>query len=315
MKKQKPFYISLLIAVFFNNASTGLHAQALVDEEVKKQTINTIVQLVKDNYVFPAIAEQTGNQLQKQYKNGFFNCIARADSFGVALTKTLQSVNHDKHMRVRLLKTATTSSVSQRPNEKSVNGFSEISRLSDTVAYINITEFYDIETVKSKIDSFMLAMNNVKAFIFDLRNNRGGRPQTVQYICSYFFNDRILLNSLYNRLSNETTDYWTVEVAGTKNQKVPVYVLTSAKTFSAGEEFCYDLQTRKRATIVGEATGGGANPGRVFPVNEYYSIFIPTGMAVNPVTKTNWEGRGVQPDILVNADDALQKVLDIIRKS
>jgi hypothetical protein len=84
-----------------------------------------------------------------------------------------------------------------------------------------------------------------------------------------------------------------------------VYVLTSHDTFSGSEELAYDLKTQKRATIVGEVTGGGANPRDVFPLPDSFSIFVPTGSAVNPITKTNWEGVGVQPDVVVPADKAL----------
>ena len=60
---------------------------------------------------------------------------------------------------------------------------------------------------------------------------------------------------------------------------VPVYVLTSNKTFSAAEEFTYNLKNLKRATIIGETTGGGAHPGGVMPVAERFNMFVPTGRA------------------------------------
>lgn len=34
--------------------------------------------------------------------------------------------------------------------------------------------------------------------------------------------------------------------------------------------------------------------------------FVPSGRAINPITKTNWEGTGVKPDVEVKADDALK---------
>ena len=33
--------------------------------------------------------------------------------------------------------------------------------------------------------------------------------------------------------------------------------------------------------------------------------YIPIGRAINPISKTNWEGTGVQPDIAVPAEQAL----------
>jgi C-terminal processing protease CtpA/Prc len=131
----------------------------------------------------------------------------------------------------------------------------------------------------------------------------------VALVASYVFGPKpVLLNSLYLRPGNRTDSFFTEPtVSGSKfGADKPVFVLTSSKTFSGAEEFAYDLQTRKRATIVGETTGGGANPGRPFPLPYGLTLFVPTGRAINPITKTNWEGVGVKPDVAVEADQALE---------
>ncbi len=137
----------------------------------------------------------------------------------------------------------------------------------------------------------------------------------VQYLCSYFFDQKIHLNSIYSRLNNSTREFWTIDVNGEKRPAIPLFVLTSSRTFSGAEEFSYNMQTQKRATIIGETTGGGANPGGYFPVNNELSIFIPTGKAINPVTNTNWEGVGVKPDIAVPVNDALNKAIELAKAS
>ena len=81
-------------------------------------------------------------------------------------------------------------------------------------------------------------------------------------------------------------------------------MLTAGRTFSGGEECAYDFQTQKRATLIGETTGGGSNPGGTFPLSHDFVAFIPTGRAINPITHTNWEHVGVKPDIAVPAADA-----------
>jgi C-terminal processing protease CtpA/Prc len=78
------------------------------------------------------------------------------------------------------------------------------------------------------------------------------------------------------------------------------------RTLSAPESFAYNLQALKRATIVGEISAGGANPGREFRITEHFVMFVPTGRAINPVTGSNWEGTGVKPDIEVPAAQALK---------
>ena len=114
------------------------------------------------------------------------------------------------------------------------------------------------------------------------------------------------LNDFYSRPTNETRQSWTLPyVPGRRLTDTDVYILTSARTFSGAEEFTYNLKHLKRATVVGETTGGGAHTvGRTAhqrPVRDRGS----EGRPINAVTKTNWEGVGVEPDVKVPADSAL----------
>src|SRR5262249_37311884 len=156
----------------------------------------------------------------------------------------------------------------------------------------------------------MSFLANTDALIIDVRKNGGGSPGMVALVCSYLFDGRPRhLNSLAWRKSGgeEVQQWWRLPyVPGKRYIDKDVYVLTSKRTFSAAEEFTYNLQTQKRATIVGEATGGGAHPGGPQPINDHFAVWIPSGRAVNPITKTNWEGTGVKPDIEVPADQALK---------
>jgi C-terminal processing protease CtpA/Prc len=148
---------------------------------------------------------------------------------------------------------------------------------------------------------------HTNALIIDLRQCRGGNPGMVALISSYFFDGEPLhLNSLYWREEDFTQQYWTLPyVPGKRYSDKPVYVLTSPATFSAGEEFAYNLQTRQRATLVGATTGGGAHPGSPYRLHPHFEVFIPVGRAINPVTNDNWEGKGVIPDITVAQEKAL----------
>jgi C-terminal processing protease CtpA/Prc len=124
---------------------------------------------------------------------------------------------------------------------------------------------------------------------------------------SHFFapGDVRHVNDIYTRPTDSTQQYWTNPSVAVRYTG-PVYVLTSPRTFSGGEEAAYDFQTQKRATLVGETTGGGANPGDFIAIAEGFAAFIPTGRSINPVTKANWEHVGVKPDIAVPAADALK---------
>jgi len=137
-----------------------------------------------------------------------------------------------------------------------------------------------------------------------------------QLFSSYFFpeNPEILLNSLYYRNKDEKTDFYTLKkIKGPRYSDVPLYILTSNYTFSGGEEFCYNMQTQKRATLIGETTGGGAHPVDSFSLPNNIRAIIPVGRAINPITGTNWEAAGVKPDIEVDAEVALETALEMIK--
>src|SRR5438045_8293655 len=153
---------------------------------------------------------------------------------------------------------------------------------------------------------------HVDAIIFDLRENSGGDPRMVEMVSSYLFDKPTHLNDLYNRKEDFTTQYWTLPyVPGATLADKPVFVLTSKSTFSGAEEFAYNLKNLKRATIVGETTGGGAHPVEGHRIDDHFMIGVPFARAVNPISKTNWEGTGVEPDVQVKAAEALDKAEDL----
>jgi C-terminal processing protease CtpA/Prc len=125
------------------------------------------------------------------------------------------------------------------------------------------------------------------------------------------------LNDFYIRETDTRREFFTTaDVEGRRfGKEKPVYVLVSNRTFSAAEEFTYNLKNLKRATIAGETTGGGAHPGGVRRITDHFGIWLPNGRAINPITKTNWEGTGIEPDIAVDAARALEAAhLDALKK-
>lgn len=129
----------------------------------------------------------------------------------------------------------------------------------------------------------------------------------VTFVSSYLFAKKTHLNDIYERKANKTTQSWTnPDVPGKKFAKQPVFVLTSHDTFSGAEDFAYGLKNVKRATIVGETTGGGAHPTNTARLGDHFMIGIPFARSISPITKTDWEGTGVEPDVKVPADQALE---------
>jgi Periplasmic protease len=192
--------------------------------------------------------------------------------------------------------------------------FDKVERMPDNVGYVKFDGFMDVDVCAQTVAAAMTFVAGTKALIIDLRQNGGGSPAMVALVSSYLFDHRTHLNDIWTRRTGATEEFWTRDtVAGRRfGGTKPVYVLTSARTFSGGEEFVNDLKVLRRATIVGETTGGGAHPVRGRRVDEHFMMGVPYARAVNPVTHTNWEGVGVTPDVKVPAAAALDTAVKLI---
>lgn len=292
-------------------------------ERYKAEAVKMLSQLMNDFYIFPDVAKKTELHLMKQLEEGYFKQFGSDEEFAKALTESVQSINNDKHMQIRANQPyeapedsperMVEERMDQINNYRSWNlGFNSVQILDGNVGYIDLTGFAGLERGKEMADAAMKLLSKSDAIIFDLSKNGGGSPDMVQYLCSFFFDQKLHLNSLYYREGDVTTEYWTLdEVNGDKLPDVPLFVITSERTFSGAEEFSYNMQTQKRATLIGQTTGGGANPGGTRRINDNLFVFIPTGMAINPVTKTSWEGVGVVPEIETSVKESFDKAVEL----
>jgi len=291
----------------------------VIDAAVRKETIDTLLKRLNEAYVFPETAAKMEQAVRARQSRGEYEAITSARQFAETLTTHLQEVSRDKHLRVRYSfqpipvrgerREPTAEEKEQYRSElKRMNfGFERVERLPGNIGYLDLRGFSSAELGGETVAAAFAFLNNTDSLIIDLRKNGGGSPEMVQLISSYLFGETpVHLNSLYWREGNRTQEFWTLKsVPGTRYGSKEVYLLTSNNTFSAAEEFSYNLKNLKRATIVGETTGGGAHPGGGNRLSEHFGVFIPTGRAINPISKTNWEGTGVEPDVKVPADQAL----------
>ena len=321
-KKNSNLSVLIVISMFIANNSYTQNKQIELTKLEKMITVDSISSKLKSTYVFPEVANEMSELIYNNLNKGFYNAINNPHDFANQLTEDLLSISHDKHIRVNYnpqgipaQNAAYTAKDSLNNLNQYINnlkrnnfGFKEVKILEGNIGYLDLRSFSDVKYAGETAVSAMNFLSNTDALIIDLRMNGGGSPAMIQLITSYLFDsDPVLLNNFYWRPTNSSTQTWTLPyVPGVRSSKTPVYILTSKSTFSAAEEFSYNLKNLKRATLIGETTGGGAHPGGVVNATDKFSIWIPTGRAINPITNTNWEGTGVIPDIEIPSNQALE---------
>jgi len=275
---------------------------------------------LETSYVLPDVGKQMAADLRARAARHEYDQLATARALDDRLTADLRKISHDGHLHFEYDPNGVPGDgpgdgdftpaqmEAQRPWLEKVNfGFEKAERMRGNVGYVEIMGFVPPELGGPTASAAMQFLANSDVLIIDLRRNGGGEPSGIAYLLSYLFDQKTHLNDIYDRTTGKTKEWWTRDdVPGKRfGGKKPIYVLTSKQTFSGAEELAYDLKTLGRATIVGETTGGGAHPVRPYKVSDHFAIGVPYARAINPVTKTNWEGKGVTPDIAVPAEQAL----------
>jgi hypothetical protein len=286
-----------------------------MDAAKRKQVIDGLNIDLKEYYVEPAAAQQMADALKVHQTKGDYDAISDGDAFATRLTHDMQEVSHDRHLRMdfspfkmppRTEPTPEDEARFHQQMEHDNCAFEKVEILPNNIGYVKFNGFMDASFCGPTVVAAMEFVAHTDAIIFDLRQNGGGQPAMVTLIASYLFDQPTHLIDIYNRKEDSTTQNWTLSyLPGARLTKQPVFVLTSKRTFSGAEEFAFDLKNKKRATIVGETTGGGAHPVSGYTVADYFMVGVPSAKSLDPVTKTNWEGTGVEPDVKVPAADAL----------
>lgn len=294
-----------------------------INASARRHVVERAAALLDSFYVSPDIAKRMGDSMRTLLARRSYDGYDNGPGFAMRLNHELSGISHDKHLRVNYRvraippeppegstpPTPTTAEIAQERRElDNINcGFRKAEQLDGNVGYLKFDMFADPEICGPTAAAAMTFLAGTRALIIDLRDNGGGSPAMVALIASYLFDHRTHLNDLWTRSTGKTEEFWTQDtVTGRRfGGEKPIYILTAARTFSGGEEFAYDLKALKRATIVGETTGGGAHPVRNRQIDDHFTIGVPYARAINPITHTNWEGVGVEPDVKVPAIDAL----------
>jgi hypothetical protein len=285
-----------------------------LDAAERHHVIDAVVANLKAHYVDPGIAGKMADALLAHEKNGDDTSAADGDAFAKLLTTQLRDVSSDMHLVV----VYSRAPLPARPPGPTPDGlaryrealqrdnctFKQVEMLPHNIGYLKLNSFPDASICQSTATAAMASLNRADALIFDLRDNGGGFSEMVSLIAAYLFDHP---EYMYDPRIGPAQQSWTQSpVPGNRLANKPVYVLTSGSTVSAAEQFTYDLKMLKRVTLVGETTRGSAHAGVFHRIDDHFGMGIPETRAVNPYSKTDWEGVGVEPDVKVNAADALK---------
>ena len=288
----------------------------VVDEAERTRVIDGALKVLNEFYVFPEVAKKVSAKLRTQQQHGACRNVTDAETFAIRLGDDLVALSGDKHLGVDFFAEASPPEPPEPPGSHPRAdpqvladrncGFEQADHYAPNIGYLKLTWFDEPTYCAPTAIAAMNFLADSAALIVDLRDNHGGAPQMVALISSYLFDERTHLGDIYDRGQNTTEQLWTFpQLQGKKFVGKPVFVLTSSRTFSAGEQFSDSLKALKRATLIGETSGGGAHPTAPHRIDDHFFIRVPFGRFINPVTKGDWEGTGVEPDVKVVAADAL----------
>ena len=303
-------------------APTAFAEDTRIDAAARHLVIDGASAIVTKYYVDPEVAQTMAIAIRDHEANGDDNEATDGPTFADLLTSQMREVSHDQHVAV-IYSAVETSENSPAPTAEEVvrytkemkqNNctFEKVAVLPHNIGYLKFNSFPDALICGPTATAALAKLNHADAIIFDLRDNPGGYANMVALIATYLFDRPTHLNDFFDRSQNSTEESWTLPpVPGNRLADKPAFVLTSPTTFSAAEGFSYDLKMLKRATLVGETTSGRGHMGAPHRIDDHFTIRVPGMKVINPISKTNWEGTGVEPDVKVKAADALRTAINL----
>jgi len=289
-------------------AATAASAQVAEPRAVAERVAATI----EENFFDEQRAQTIAAEVRAAAAAGRYDITNEAD-LAAALTATISP--HDGHFRVEYR--PPQPNAAPRPQ----GGFGNDSRaaygIPSVTMYpggIGVVDFrlladFDPENFQAKyaLDAAFTMVHGSQALILDLRDCAGGSPTMVGYILGHFFPEGANVYNTFHSRQGNMEETPPEQPASGRRLETPLFVLISGRTGSACESVAYSLQSAGRATIVGEPSAGGANPGGALPVGDNLAVFVSFATPINPITGANWEGAGVQPNVAAPVAEALTR--------
>lgn len=286
-----------------------------IDDEIKNDTVQLVAEALRERYVYPEVGAKMAESLIRHEAGGRYREISKARDLAARLTEDLFAISHDRHLAVEAGQPVPEHADIEEV-ERANYGFSETRSLPGKTGYVKIDVFHDLEGALQAAAAALASVADSGALIFDLREHSGGGGEVGTFILSYFLSRPTLVSTLYDRDGRKVREFRTLaDIPGRRfPPDLPVYLLTSSFTGSAAEGFARQFRQLRGATIVGETTQGIAHPSEQIAVNEYFWMWMPFLRPESPVTRDNWEGTGIAPDIPVPAEAALDAAMEDAEK-
>lgn len=315
---------SILAAMAFAFAAAPAVAQQQAVDP--RATAAAVAQHVEDNFFDEARARQIADGLRTRAARGDYDRFTNPLDLATALSAYLHPF--DAHFRVVYggdqpgPGAASGPRPGPRPGPPPAGapvsrnnfGFTKTEILPGGIGYVRVEGFANFDPrgpatqpARRAADAAVATVWDQRAIILDLRDSRGGSPAMVGYLASHFVAPGANIFNTFHSRRGDSSEAPSIEPTNGRRLDVPLYILVNGGAGSASESFPYTLQAARRAVIVGEPTAGAANPGGMLPAPGGFSVFVSSGSPENPITHTNWEGAGVQPDVRVPAADALTR--------
>ncbi|HEY2469167.1 MAG TPA: S41 family peptidase [Terracidiphilus sp.] len=285
---------------------------------------NRVIQSVADNlathYYDRDRARQASTELLSLQQHGYYNAIVDGQALATRLTFALQRSTGDRHIKIEFSRniipdgpprpSAVALDQYQSAMKQETCTFEKVELLPGNIGYVKLNSFPDPAVCAATAQSAIARLSHSDAIIFDLRDNTGGFPEMVSMMAEPLFDHPV---RWYNPRQGDGST-WLSPARGSSLADKPVYILTSGITLSGAEHFTYNLKMLKRATVVGDTTGGGAHVGTFHRIDDHFGMGIPETPINNPYGEPDWEGTGVEPDIKVAPANALATAEKLARE-
>jgi hypothetical protein len=305
-----------------SDAARATTQPAALDAAERKRIVDSAIANLRNHYVDREAAQKMSDALAMHEMRGDYNAVADSAAFAALMTQHMREVNPDRHLTLDYFQ----EQLPPEPPSQAAPGIppqyreamkqqnctiQKVEILPPNIGYLKLNSFPEPEVCRVAAMAAMTYVNHADAVIFDLRDNRGGSPEMVQLIGAYLFDHP---EYWYNPRENTTEQSWTRSpVPGSNLADKPLFVLTSTRTISGAEQFSYNLKMLKRATLIGETTGGAAHSGVFYRLDDHFGMGIPEVKAINPYSTNDWAEIGVEPDVRASANNALDLALKLAR--